>query len=178
MKKTVLLMTLIALAFVSCRTQKQVQAPMPPVVLNNADSVSVETTIETTYEPVDVTLDLPQQSETNVTPNDSSHVETDLAFSDAWIENGILHHLIKNKPGQLKGTAFTPHTTEKNNKEAVKIREVPVPEPYPVEVERELTLMEQIKLAAFWYLVGAVIVSIGIIFRKPFLTVLRKIIRL
>lgn len=171
-------MTLIALAFVSCKTQKQVQLPLPPVILNNTDSVRVETTIETTYEPVDVALDLPQQSESNVTPNDSSHVETDLAFSDAWIENGILHHTIKNKPGQLKGTAFTPHTTEKSNKDAVKIREVPVPEPYPIEVERELTLMEQIKLAAFWYLVGAVIVSIGFIFRKPFLTVLRKIIRL
>lgn len=170
-------MTMIAaLAFVSCKTQKAAQAPLPPVILNNADSVRVETTIETTYKPVDVALELPQQSETNVTPNDSSHVETDLAFSDAWIENGILHHLIKNKPGQLKGTAFTPHTTEKSNKDAIKIREVPVPEPYPVEVEREL--MEQIKLAAFWYLVGAVIVSIGFIFRKPFLTVLRKIIRL
>lgn len=179
MKKTILLMTVIAaLAFVSCKTQKAAQSPLPPVILNNADSVRVETTIETTYEPVDVALDLPQQSETNVTQNDSSHVETDLAFSDAWFENGVLHHSIKNKPGQLKGTAFTPHTTEKSNKDAVKIREVPVPEPYPVEVERELTLMEQIKLAAFWYLVGAVIVSIGFIFRKPFLMVLRKIIRL
>lgn len=124
MKKTVLLMPLIALTFVSCKTQKAAQAPLPPVILNNADSVSVETIIETTYEPVDVTLDLPQQSETNVTPNDSSHVETDMAFSDAWIENGILHHLIKNKPGQLKGTAFTPHTTKRSNKDAVKIREV------------------------------------------------------
>lgn len=171
-------MTLITLAFVSCKTQKAVQVPLPPVILNNADSVSVETTTETTYEPVDVALDLPQQSETNVTPNDSSRVETDLAFSVAWLENGILHHLIKNKPGQLKGTVFTPHTTEKSNKYAVKIREVPVPEPYPVEVERELTLMEQIKLAAFWYLVGVVIVSIVFIFRKSFLTVLRKIIRL
>lgn len=171
-------MTLIALALVSCKTQKAAQAPLPPVILNNTDSVRVETTIETTYEPVDVALDLPQQSETNVTPNDSSHVETDLAFSDAWIENGILHHLIKNKPGQLKGTAFTPHTTETSNKDAVKIREIPVPEPYPVEVERELTLMEQIKLATFWYLVGAVIVSLSFIFRKPFFMVLRKIIRL
>lgn len=177
--KRICFICLLALLLAGCKTQKQVQVPLPPVILNNSDSVRVETTIKTTYEPVDVALDLPQQSETNVTPNDSSHVETDLAFSDAWIDdNGVLHHLIKNKPGQLKGTAFTPHTTEKSNKDAIKIREVPVPEPYPVEVERELTLMEQIKLAAFWYLVGAVIVSIGFIFRKPFLTVLRKIIRL
>lgn len=171
-------MTLIALVLSGCKTQRTAQSPLPPVILNNSDSVWVESTKETTYEPVDVALDLPQQSEINVTPNANSHVETDLAFSDAWIENGILHHLIKNKPGQLKGTAFTPHTTEKSNKDAVKIREVSVPEPYPVEVERELTLTEQIKLAVFWYLVGAVIVSIVFIFRKPFLTVLRKIIRL
>lgn len=176
--KRICFICLLALLLAGCKTQKQVQAQLPPVILNNSDSVRVETTIETTYEPVDVALNLPQQSETNVTPNDSSHVETDLAFSDAWIENGVLHHIIKNKPGQLIGTAFTPHTTETSNKDAVKIREVAIPEPYPVEVERELTLMEQIKLAAFWYLVGAVVVCLCFILRKPFLSVLRKIIRL
>lgn len=178
MKKAIFLIALIALAFVSCKTQNKVHGPLPPIEINNSDSIRAETTIETIYKPVEVAIDLPQQSETNVTPNDSSHVETDLAFSDAWFDNGILHHLIKNKPGQLKGSAVAPYTTMKSNKDAVKIREVPVPKPYPVEVERELTMMEQMKLAAFWYLVGAVIVSISFIFRKPFLTVLRKIKRL
>ncbi len=138
----------------------------------------VETTVNTVYVPVEVAVDLPRQSESIATPDDSSHVETDLAFSDAWIDDGILHHIIENKPGQLKGEAFVPQITEQTSKEAVKVKEVPVPAPYPVEVERELTLMEQIKFAAFWYLVGAVIVGIGFIFRKPLFTVLRKIIRL
>lgn len=176
--KRILFISLIAMiALSACRSSKPA-IPSAPVIITNTDSVRIEKVVETVFVPVEVAVDLPQQSETNVTPNDSSHVETDLAFSDAWFESGVLHHLIKNKPGELKGTALTPHTTEQLNKDAVKIREVPVPEPYPVEVERELTLIEQIKLAAFWYLVGAVIVSIGYIFRKPLLKALRKIIRL
>ncbi len=178
MKKLCYLICLLAPALVGCKTQQPAPKSLPPVVLNNSDSVKVETIINTVYVPVEVAVDLPQQSEFNVTPDDSSHVETDLAFSDAWTENGILHHLIRNKPGQLKKECFVPQTTEQTSKDVVKIKEVPIPEPYPVEVERELTIMEQIKLAAFWYLVGAVIVSIGFILRKPFLTALRKIIRL
>lgn len=172
------LISLLAIILTGCKTQQQTPKTLPAVVLNNSDSVRVKTIIKTIYVPVEVTADLPQQTASNVTPDDSSHVETDLAYSDAWVENGILHHHIRNKTGQLKGEAFVPQTTEHTTSEAVKIKEVPVPEPYPVEVEREFTLMEQIKLAAFWYLVGLVAVVILFIIRKPFLMILRKIIRL
>lgn len=178
MKTLYYLISMLVMTLAGCKAQQQSPTTLPPVVLNNLDSVRVETIINTVYVPVEVAVDLPQQSESNVTPDDSSHIETDLAFSDAWIENGILHHIIKNKPGQLKGESFVPQTTEQTNKEAVKIKEIPVPKPYPVEVERELSLMEQIKLAAFWYLVGAVIVSVCFTFRKSLFTALRKIIRL
>ncbi|WP_289744557.1 hypothetical protein [uncultured Duncaniella sp.] len=179
MKKLCYLICLLSLALVGCKTQKQIPATLPPVVLKNSDSVRVETIVNTVYVPVEVAVDLPRQSESNATPDDSSHIETDLAFSDAWIDNdGILHHNIENKPGQLKGEAFVPQTTEQTSKESVKVKEVPVPQPYPVEVERKWTLMEQIKLATFWYLVGAVLINAIYIFRKPLLTALRKIIRL
>ncbi len=139
----------------------------------------VETIINTIYVPTPVALDIPQQSQTSVTAADSSHVETDLAESDAWInEDGTLGHSINNKPGKLQGEVYVPQTTTQSSKEAVKEKEIPVPQPYPVEVEREFTIMEQIKLAAFWYLVGAVIVSIGLLFRRPLMKALRKIIRL
>lgn len=170
-------MSLIALALVGCKTQKAATTLTPTVVINNSDTVIIESTIETTYKPVDVSIDLPQQSVYNATPTDSSHVETDLAFSDAWFADGILHHLIKNKPGQLHGQVLAPTTTERKNTEATKVREIPIPQPYPVEVERELTLLEQIKLAAFWYLVVAIILTIGYIFRRPLLKALRKILR-
>lgn len=177
MNRVIVILSILAV-FSSCRSTKTSFVAPPVVELNNSDSVRVETVIKTEYIPVEADVDLPQQSESNTTLDDSSHVETELAFSDAWIVDGILHHIIKNKTGKLKGNAFVPQTTEHTNKEAVTVKEVPVPEPYPVEVERELTLMEQIKLAAFWYLVGAVIVSIGLLFRKPLLAALRKVIRL
>ncbi len=178
MKKLYYLICLLSLALVSCKTPMQTSAPLPPVVLNNSDSVIVETIVNTVYVPVEVAVEVPQQSEFNITPEGSSHVETDLAISDVWFENGILHHIIKNKSGKLKGETIVPQTTTQTDTKAVKIKEVPVPEPYPVEIERQLTLMEQIKLSAFWYLVGIIIVTIGFIFRKPFLMSIRKIIRL
>ncbi len=174
----IFLFGVIALVLSSCHTQKQA-VPPAPVILNNSDSVRVETIINTIYVPTPVTLDIPRQSQTSVTAADSSHVETDLAESDAWInEDGTLGHSITNKPGKLQGEVYVPQTTTQNIKEAVKEKEIPVPQPYPVEVEREFTIMEQIKLAAFWYLVGAVIVSIGLLFRRPLMRALRKIIRL
>lgn len=178
MKKAIFIITLFVLAISGCKTQKHIPMSLPSVVLNNSDSVKIETIVETDYVPIEVSVDLPQQADSNNTPNDSSHVETDLAMSDAWIVDGVLHHNIKNKSGQLKGQSFVPQKTAKINKEVIEVKEIPVPEPYPVEVERKFSLMEQIKLAVFWYLIGAVIVSIGIIFRKPLLMALRKIIRL
>ncbi len=171
--KRLTLIAIFCMALVGCKTQKQAPALLPPVVLNNSDSVRVETIINTVYVPVGVMIDLPQQSMSNQTPEDSSHIETDLAISDAWIKDGILHHFIKNKPGQLTGEALVAQTTEQTSRDALKIKEVPVPEPYPVEVDRRWTL-----IASFWYLVGAVIVSLGFILRKPLFTILRKIIRL
>lgn len=176
MKKILYLLCLLLL--VGCSTHKQSQTTYPPVILNNSDSVRVEIVKEIVYVPMEVNVDLPKQSETNVTPNDSSHVETDLAFSNAWIKDGILHHDITNKEGSLTGNVYVPQTTEKSNKEAVKEKEIPVPTPYPVEVERKITTWEQIKLGTFWYFVGALAVSMGYIFRKPLFTTMRKIIRL
>lgn len=162
----------------ACHSSKQIlpTEPPAPITLNNSDSVRVEKVIETIYVPVDVAVDLPQQSETNAVLADSSHVETDLSFSDAWLADGVLHHFIKNKPGQLKGSTYVPQTTEHNNKDAVHVREVPVPQPYPVYVEKSLTRTQQFKLAAFWYLVGLALVAGIYIFKKPLLMLVRKIV--
>lgn len=163
----------------SCHTSKSATSPPtpPPVVLNNNDSVSTETIIKTVYVPVEVDVELPQQSVTNLATPDSSHLETDLAISDAWLNpDGTLGHLLENKPGTIKGNAYVPETSTESNKEEIRTKEIPVPQPYPVEVEREFTLMEQIKLASFWYLVGAIAVSIIYLLRKPLLRVLRKIV--
>ena len=173
-----LTLTVLALIFlVSCKTQKQQTLTSPPVVLTDTDSVRVEKIIETVYVPVEVEVALPEESSVNATLNDSSHVETTIAFSDAWIADGKLFHTINNKEGKLKGTTYTPTTTERASKEVIREKEVPVPTPYPVEIERDFSTFERIKLSSFWYLVGALTIA-GIYFlRKPILVLLRKVIK-
>lgn len=174
MKKILPIIVILTLALVGCNTHKQVQNTLPPVVLNNSDSVRVETIIKTIYVPMTVGADIPQQSETNVTPGDSSHVETDIAESDAWLNgDGTLGHTIKNKPGTLPGKAYVPMTTEQTTAERIKWREVPVPEPYAIEVERKFTLIERVKIELFWYVTAFAAACFGWIIRKPIKRLLR-----
>lgn len=167
------------LVLTSCHTNKQAQTlPPAPIILNNSDSVRVETIIKTEYVPVRVEVPVPQQSVSNIVfETDTSHIETDIAESNAWIRpDGTLYHDIINKNVKLSGEAYVSQTTTENNNEAVKTKEIPVPQPYPVYVEKSLSKSEQFKLSAFWYLVGVALVAGAYIFRKPFLKLIRKII--
>lgn len=167
------------LVLTSCHTNKQAQTlPPAPIVLSNSDSVRVETIIKTEYVPVRVEVPVPQQSVSNIVfETDTSHIETDIAESNAWIRpDGTLYHDIINKNVKLSGEAYVPQTTTENNNEAVKTKEIPVPQPYPVYVEKSLSKSEQFKLSAFWYLVGATLIAGAYIFRKPFLKLVRKIV--
>lgn len=177
--KKFLIILMAAFALTSCHTNKQAQTmPPAPVVLNNSDSVRVETIIKTEYVPVRVEVPVPQQSVSNIVfETDTSHIETDVAVSDAWITpEGTLFHNLINKDVKLSGEAYVPQTSTENNNEAVRTKEIPVPQPYPVYVEKSLSKSEQFKLSAFWYLVGAALVAGAYIFRKPFLKLIRKII--
>lgn len=177
--KKFLIILMAAFALTSCHTNKQAQTmPPAPVVLNNSDSVRVETIIKTEYVPVMVNVPVPQQSISNIVfETDTSHIETDIAVSDAWItSDGTLFHNLVNKDVKLSGEAYVPQTTTENNNEAVRTKEIPVPQPYPVYVEKSLSKSEQFKLSTFWYLVGVALVAGAYIFRKPFLKLIRKII--
>lgn len=178
--KRVILIAVIALAMSACHSHKQVipETLPAPIVLNYSDSVRVETIIKTEYVPMRVEVPVPQQSVSNIVfETDTSHIETDVAVSDAWITpEGTLFHNLVNKDIKLSGEAYVPQTTTENNNEAVKTKEIPVPQPYPVYVEKSLSKSEQFKLSAFWYLVGATLIAGAYIFRKPFLKLVRKIV--
>lgn len=177
--KRLLIFLIPLLVLTSCHTNKQAQTlPPAPIVLNNSDSVRVETIIKTEYVPVRVEVPVPQQSVSNIVfETDTSHIETDIAESNAWIRHdGTLYHDIINKNFKLSSEAYVPQTTTENNNEAVKTKEIPVPQPYPVYVEKSLSKSEQFKLSAFWYLVGATLIAGAYIFRKPFLKLVRKIV--
>lgn len=177
--KRLLIFLIPLLVLTSCHTNRQAQTlPPAPIVLNNSDSVRVEAIIKTEYVPMRVEVPVPQQSVSNIVfETDTSHIETDIAESNAWIRpDGTLYHDIINKNVKLSGEAYVPQTTTKRNNDAVTTKEIPVPQPYPVYVEKSLSKSEQFKLSAFWYLVGAALIAGAYIFRKPFLILIRKII--
>ncbi len=176
--KRLLIFLIPLLVLTSCHTNKQAQTlPPAPVILNNSDSVRIETVIKTEYVPVTVEVPVPQQSVSNIVKADTSHIETDVAKSNAWIRpDGTLYHDLINKEVKLSGEAYVPQITTENNNEAIKAKEIPVPQPYPVYIERAMSKSEQFKLSAFWYLVGTALVAGVYIFRKPFLILIRKIV--
>ena len=177
MNKVLSLIALVALLLMSACRSSRLMLPSTPIIVNNTDSVRIEYIETVRIDTVTVEVPVPMESAKQVVPDSTSHLETSLAESDAWINpDGTLGHSLTNKPGKFNAEVLVPNISSTN--ECIKEKEIPVPVPYPVEVEREFTLMEQIKLAAFWYLVGVVIVSIGFVFRKPLFTALRKIIRL
>lgn len=177
--KRFLIIIIGALALTSCHANKHNQQMMlpEPVVLNSNDSVRTETIIKTVYIPVRVEVPVPQQSVSNIVEADTSHIETDVAVSNAWIRpDGSLYHNLANKDIKLPGETYVPETTTNNNKEIIKEQEVAVPKPYPVYIEKSLSKWEQFKLSAFWYLAGAALLSCIYILRKPLLFLVRKIV--
>lgn len=67
-----------------------------------------ETRTETQYryiervDTVTVTVPVPRQSASQITADSTSHLETDLARSDAWLDTlGRLHHTLDNKPARI-----------------------------------------------------------------------------
>lgn len=74
-------------------------------------------------------IPIPVESHSTIAA-DSSHLETSLAISDAWVDSTGLRHTLKNK----KTTISAPVTST----EHVIYRDSIVFKPYPVEVEKEV----------------------------------------
>ena len=134
------------------------------------DSTRVEIRKEIVYVPDTVYLEIQAQTAERTTRDSTSHLENDYAESDARINSdGSLYHDLKTKPQEIPKEQ-TP--VERNDSIVYKYKDRTVYE----TVERELSLMERIKLAAFWYLAGAVALCVCLLFRKPLWAALRKII--
>lgn len=112
-----------------------------------------ETVIQTRYveriDTVEVEVEVPAQSASNVTTDTASHLETDVAESDAWLDSlGRLHHTLDNKPGKLPARV----PVKSHERDSIVWRDRPVP--YPVE--RELSRWESIKMDFGGFAIGAV----------------------
>lgn len=117
------------------------------------DSTKVEVRTEL-IETIDtVYVELPKQSETVAVKDTSSHLENDLAVSDASIDAlGYLHHSLKTKP---RGRLPVPSKNTKERRDSIVYRDKYVYIEKPVYVEAELNAWQKFRLRGFWALFAA-----------------------
>lgn len=109
--------------------------------------------------PITATFNIPYFVERNVTKDTTSHLENPYAKSDAVVSGGLLFHSLESIPQTIETTVEV-HVTDTLWKESEIRTET-------VEVEREFTWWEKVRLRAFWWLVLAVIALLAWAFRKP-----------
>lgn len=102
-------------------------------------------TIDTVY------VELPRQSETVAVKDTSSHLENDVAVSDASVDAlGFLHHSLKTKP---RGRLPVPSKNTKEQRDSIVYRNKYVYIEKPVYVKAELNAWQKFRLRGFWVLI-------------------------
>lgn len=116
-------------------------------------------------------FDVPVQTAQIVTKDSASVLENDWAISHVAInKDGTLSHKLESKPQSVPVPFEKP--VETKTQVIYRNREVKV----PVPVEKQLTSWEKFRLGAFWWLMGASVVGVGVVFRKPLFTLIRRFI--
>ena len=148
------------------------QKHFPPVI-EYRDSLVVEYRDSLVYRDSIISVPIPLESDQAIVHiGDTSHRETSLAESDAWIgSDGFLHHNIRNKHGNIDLHVPIPEhwiVDTAHEQKATTITNT-------VYVDKPLTAWQKFRLRAFWWLLTILLASIIWYFRKPILTLIRKI---
>lgn len=159
-----------------CRSKKDI-APDIPLVVTDSNSVRTEYVETLRIDTVTVYVEVPAETAREVVSDSISHLETNYASSDAWINpDGTLGHSIANKKQSIPVDVPVVGKDTQTTTMSERIKEIPIPTPYKVEVERNFTKWETFRLDAFWYLIFVVIGLLAFLFRKPMLKGIRKIL--
>lgn len=139
---------------------------LPPITVYR-DSVRVEVRERIVHDTVP--FEVPIIVEKNVTKDTTSHLENDWAKSDAELKDGYLWHSLETK-GK---TVYVPvqvlvHDTLFVEKESAE-------KPQEVIVEKPLSWWQKARMRAFWPLLLALLAAAVYLFRKPILSMLRKL---
>lgn len=133
------------------------------------DSLHVEIKYRTIWIPDTVRVRLPAERTEQTVRQDSSHLETSAAVSDARINpDGSLTHSLENK--QEDQEIPTQRPIEYRDSIVYRDREVEVEK--IVEVERKLTWWQQTQIRGFW----VAIIVIVVLLRKKILPLIRRFI--
>lgn len=135
---------------------------VPPVVIR--DSVRVEIRERLVHDTVAV--EVPKVVEKIVTRDTASHLENEWAMSDAVLKDGFLEHSLETKGRTIYIPVEVPvHDTTYIEKGAVETI-------IEKEVEKPLTWWQRLRIKAFWWLFGGVLLLLLWTFRKPLLKLL------
>lgn len=84
---------ILAVVLTSCATQKNLP------VAESRDSVSVVVHERIVYRDSLIYVEAPSESQSAIlADSDTSHLETSLALSEAWVSDGNLNHILQHKP--------------------------------------------------------------------------------
>ena len=150
-------LTIVILAFCGlisgCSSQKYL--PSSDIRIIAKDSLFVQTKL--------ISVALPLESHTIVTPTKKSHLETSVAESDASIDSlGLLHHTLTNKKDSIK--TKIQYVDKIVYRDSVEVREVPVEVPVPV---RYIPKFHQFTFIFFW--IFALFIVIKLLLKFGFL---------
>ena len=142
-------------------------------VIEYRDSLVVEYRDSLVYRDSIISVPIPLESDQAIVHiGDTSHRETSLAESDAWIgADGFLHHNLRNKRGNIDLHVPVPEhwiIDRAHEEKATTITNT-------VYVDKPLTKWQKFRLRAFWWLSAILLASIIWYFRKPILSLIRKI---
>ena len=122
--------------------------PSSNIKIVSKDSLIVRTEL--------VSVAIPLESHTIVTPTKKSHLETSLAESDAEIDSlGLLHHTLVNKKDSIR--TKIQYVDKISYRDSVEVREVPVEVPVPV---RYIPKFYQFTFILFWIFVLFIVVKV------------------
>ena len=121
----------------------------------------------TIYRDSTVYVPIPLESDQAIVHiGDTSHRETTVAESDAWVgTDGFLHHTLRNKSGKLPYRISYPErylvSSVKTTEEHAHIitREI--------KVEKPLNAWQRFRIGAFWWLLAIATALAAWVFRKP-----------
>ena len=153
------LLLVCALLLTSCKAHRQL------ITSDSRDSVRVETVIRTEYIRDTIEVEIPVERMMQIA-EDSSHLETEYAFSDAFLRSdGRLYHTLENKAGKR------PVEVKKKvvYRDSIVYRNRAVTKMESKEVSRELTWWQKTQMYGFWLLLAVLV----FVYRNRILSIVR-----
>lgn len=147
--RKLIIIVFIASLLASCGSSRHVAT-----IIETRDSTKVEVRTELVERIDTVYVELPRQSEMVAVKDSSSHLENDVAESDASVDEfGLLHHSLKTKP---RGRLPVPSKNTKERRDSIVYRDKYVYIEKPVYVEAKLNAWQRFRLRGFWILAAIV----------------------